>query len=93
MATAAWIPYARPMVGSRVRKKGVLKLVAWRKALRKDMLTANALDEIVATGQVLMSRTEDSAVCWLIERNLLSVTVAQLFPYANGERVIDSYSF
>lgn len=31
MATAAWSVYARPIEGSRVERKGVLKVVAWRR--------------------------------------------------------------
>ena len=34
MATAAWRPYARPIEGRRVERKGVLKEVAWRRVER-----------------------------------------------------------
>ena len=38
IATAAWIPYARDMEGRRVRRKGVLKLVAARRGVRRGMV-------------------------------------------------------
>jgi len=38
MATAAWSPYARPIEGRRVERKGVLKVVAWRRVERTAMV-------------------------------------------------------
>jgi len=38
IATAAWMPYARPMLGMTVRRKEVLKLVALSMLLRRDIL-------------------------------------------------------
>lgn len=36
IATAACMPYARPMDGTRVRRKGFLKFVAWRRRRNRD---------------------------------------------------------
>ena len=39
IAAAAWTPYARPMEGTRVRRNGLRKFVAWRRLLiREDIL-------------------------------------------------------
>ena len=38
IATAAWMPYARDMEGRRVRRKGVLKLVAARTGVKSGIV-------------------------------------------------------